>query len=162
MTARRLLVPASLTSFLVLLPATALRAQEEAAAEMAMAEETIIVSNADVAYEPIEVPGFDSGMEIAILSGDPNSEGGIYTLRLAFPDGYQFPPHWHPKAENVTVVEGTFLLGMGESVDESAIEEYVPGDYLYIPPEHPHFGGAKGRTVVQLHGPGPFAINLVE
>lgn len=160
MTVRRLLFPASL-SFLFLLPA-GLRAQEAAPADMAMDDAaTVIVKSADVEYAPIEVPGFDTGMQIAVLSGDP-SAAGPYTLRLAFPDGYTFPPHFHPMAENVTVIQGTFLLGMGGQVDESAIVEYVPGDYLNIPPEHPHFGGAKGWTEVQLHGTGPFEINLVE
>ncbi len=34
------------------------------------------------------------------------------------------------------------------------------GDFLYIPARMSHPGGAKGVTVVQLHGTGPFAINL--
>jgi len=158
--ARRLLFPASL-SCLFLLP-VGLRAQEAAPADMAMDDAvTVIVKSADVEYAPIEVPGFDTGMQIAVLSGDPFA-GGPYVLRLAFPDGYTFPPHWHPMPENVTVIEGTFLLGMGGQVDESAIVEYGPGDYLNIPAEHPHFGGAKGWTEVQLHGTGPFEINLVE
>jgi quercetin dioxygenase-like cupin family protein len=143
-------------------PVTALLAQDDAApAEMAVEEpEVLIVSSGTIEYAPIEVPGFDTGMQIAALSGDPNGDGP-YVLRLAFPDGYRFPPHWHPMAENVTVIEGTFLLAMGESVDESEITEYSPGDYLYIPAEHAHFGGAQGDTKIQLHGTGPFEINVV-
>lgn len=150
------------TLMFLLAPAGALLAQDDMAPdEMAMEEpEVLIVSSGTIEYGPIEVPGFDSGMQIAVLSGDPNGDGP-YVLRLAFPDGYEFPPHWHPMTENVTVLEGTFLLGMGETVDESAITEYVPGDYLYIPAEHPHFGGAKGDTRIQLHGMGPFDINVV-
>ena len=72
------------------------------------------------------------------------------------------PPHWHPMAENVTVLSGTFLLAMGERVDESQLKSYGVGDFLYIPATHPHFGGVKGETVIQLHGEGPFTINLVE
>lgn len=136
-------------------------AQEATPQETAMEPaEHAIVPSSDVAFEPIEVTGFDSGMEIAVIHGDPMGEAGDYTLRLAFPDGYRFPPHWHPKAEHVTVLEGTFLLGMGEMTDESAIVEYEPGAFLYIPAEDSHFGGATGRTVIQLHGEAPFEINL--
>ena len=146
----------------LLAPASALFAQDDGApAEMAMEEpDVLIVSSGTIEYAPIEVPGFDSGMQIAVLSGDPNGDGP-YVLRLAFPDGYRFPPHWHPMTENVTVLEGTFLLAMGDEVDETAIREYAPGDYLYIPAEHPHFGGAKGYTEIQLHGMGPFEITVV-
>lgn len=115
----------------------------------------------ELAWQPIEVPGFDSGMEIAVIRGDPAVAGEPYTLRLRFPDGYRFPPHWHPVAENVTVIEGTFLLAMGETAMEREHKQYRPGDYLYIEGKHPHFGGAIGRTVIQLHGSGPFDIIVV-
>lgn len=159
MTHRTLL---SATFMFLLAFASPLLAQDDGApTEMAVEEpEVLIVSSGTIEYAPIEVPGFDSGMQIAVLSGDPNGDGP-YVLRLAFPDGYRFPPHWHPMTENVTVLEGTFLLAMGDTVDESAITEYEPGDYLYIPAEHPHFGGAKGYTEIQLHGMGPFEINVV-
>ena len=150
------------TLMFLLAPASALFAQDDGApAEMTMEEPAVVIATAaTVEYAPIEIPGFDSGMQIAVLSGDPYGEGP-YVVRLAFPDGYRFPPHWHPMAENVTVLEGTFLLAMGESVDESAITEYERGDYLYIPAEHAHFGGAKGDTKIQLHGIGPFEITVV-
>lgn len=122
----------------------------------------IDMAAADLAWDEIEVPGFRPGLELAVVQGDPSAEGEPYTLRLAFPDGYMFPPHWHPRAENVTVLEGTFLVAMGEEFDESELETYSPGDYIFVEAENPHFGGAEGRTVVQLHGTGPFDIVVVE
>ena len=111
-----------------------------------------------IAWSPLEVKGFPPGAKRAVIHGDPaNSD---YTMRLWFPDGYQFPVHWHPKAEHVTVLSGTFMLGMGSTADASAEKTYGPGDFLYIPAKNPHFGGAKGVTIIQLHGIGPFAINL--
>lgn len=105
------------------------------------------------------VPGFDPGAKIAVLNGDP-AAAGPYTLRLWFPAGYQFPVHWHPGTENLTVVSGTFLLAMGNNADRSAQRSYGPGDFLYIPGRMSHYGGARDVTVIQLHGIGPFAINL--
>ena len=81
-------------------------------------------------------------------------------MRLQFPDGYEFPLHWHPSAEQITVISGTFHLAMGSTSGQGAPQTYAPGDFVYIPSRMAHAGGAKGVTVVQLHGTGPFAINL--
>lgn len=120
------------------------------------------VAGADVEWADIEVPGFLSGLKIAAVHGDPSVADEPYTLRLLFPDGYRFPPHWHPRAENVTVLEGTFRLAMGRKYDEAKLKTYQPGDYLFIAAENAHFGDVKGRTVLQLHGIGPFDIMVVE
>lgn len=114
---------------------------------------------ASLAWSPLEVPGFDSGMKVAVLVGNPE-EASPYVLRLSFPAGYRFPPHWHPMAENLTVLSGTFLLAAGDTVDASALKQYAPGDFLHIPPRSSHHGGADVATVIQLHGTGPFTINL--
>lgn len=120
------------------------------------------VAAVDLTWEEVEVPGFLPGMQMTAIHGDPSAADRPYTLRLAFPDGYRFPPHWHPRAENVTVLEGEFHLEMGDRFDEGALKTYRPGDYLFIEAENPHYGAAEGRTVVQLHGVGPFEIHVVE
>jgi len=107
-----------------------------------------------------DIPGFAPGMKLAAINGDP-AAAGPYTLRLSFPDGYRFPAHWHPMTENLTVLSGTLLLTMGERPDESKLTAYNAGDFLHIPATMPHSGGALGFTVIQLHGQGPFTINLV-
>ena len=113
---------------------------------------------AGLTFAPLEVPGFKSGMQLAVLHGDPSGKGD-YTIRLKFPAGYTFPAHYHPNAEHLTVLSGTFLLSMGEK-EGGTLREYQPGDFLYIPSKKPHYGGAKGETVIQLHGIGPFDIKL--
>lgn len=110
-------------------------------------------------WAPLSVPGFDPGARIAVLHGDPGAKGD-YTIRLEFPDGYRFPVHWHPNGEHLTVLSGTFQLAMGNTADWNALRTYSPGDFLYLPARHAHFGGAKGQTVIQLHGDGPFQIML--
>ena len=115
-----------------------------------------------VSYAPIEIPGFASGVKLAAIHGDPNAESGTYVIRLQFPAGYRFPAHWHPNAENLTVLSGEFLLGMGEQEDAAKIVSYKPGTFMYIPGKMPHFGGVKAATVVQLHGQAPFKIELVK
>lgn len=112
-----------------------------------------------MAWSDFKATGFAPGAKIAVIHGDPASTGD-YTLRLQFPDGYQIPVHWHPKAEHATVISGTFQLAAGTQVNASALKTYKPGDFLYLPARNSHFGGVKGVTVIQLHGIGPFGINL--
>ena len=146
------------TALLLLLGARVSSEGNQAASEPA----THAVVTADqVKFAPIEILDFASGLKIAVVHGDPTATSGSYVIRLVFPDGYKIPPHWHPMAENVTVLSGTLLLAMGDRVDDSKLKTYGPGDFLHIEGTHPHFGGARGATVIQLHGQGPFAINLV-
>lgn len=119
-----------------------------------------VAANA-VTWSDADIPGFPPGMKIAAIQGN-SAETGLYTLRLSFPDGYRFPAHWHPMAEHVTVLSGTLQLAMGDRPDDSKLKAYTSGDYLYVPATMPHFGGARGFTVIQLHGQGPFTINLVK
>lgn len=111
-------------------------------------------------WNDIDVPGFPTGLKIAPVHGNPDKAGELYTLRLRFPDGYAFPAHWHPMAENVTVIAGTIYLGMGDKAMEGAAKRYIAGDFLHIPGKMPHFGHVRGETVIQLHGTGPFQIIL--
>ncbi len=120
------------------------------------------VSAADLAWDDVEVAGFLPGMKIALIHGDPSVPDEQYTARFAFPDGYKFPPHWHSRAENATVLEGTVLLAMGKEFDYSKLTSYAPGDYLFIAAENAHYGQVMGRTVVQVHGIGPFDTIVVE
>ncbi len=149
----RVAVDAPVTS--VPLPAAA-----SAAAPMEMGNVKIL-ANSGLTWGDFSPAGFDPGMKLAVLQGDPGAKGH-YVVRLEFPAGYKFPVHWHPGIENLTVVSGTFLLGMGNTADWNALKTYGPGDFLYIPPRHAHFGGsaATGPSVIQLHGEGPFLLML--
>jgi uncharacterized protein (TIGR02246 family) len=113
---------------------------------------------AGLSFQPLDVPGFKSGMQLAVIHGDPMGKGD-YTIRLKFPAGYMFPAHYHPNAEHLTVLSGNFLLSMGEK-EGGTPREYLPGDFLYIPPKKAHYGGARTETIIQLHGIGPFEIKL--
>jgi mannose-6-phosphate isomerase-like protein (cupin superfamily) len=117
-------------------------------------------ANDAVAFTPFELPGFDSGIQLAVVHGDPTAASGDYTVRLLFPDGYRFPAHHHPRAEHLTVLTGTFLIAMGTDENPDVLEEYTPGAYLYFPPGEDHYGGATGQTVIQLHGEAPFEVVL--
>jgi quercetin dioxygenase-like cupin family protein len=122
-------------------------------------DEHLIYTPADVEWQP--GPGsFEPGASFSILEGDP-SQPGVFNMRIRMPDGFVIAPHWHPNVERVTVLSGTFRLGMGETVDREAAQPLQAGSYFSLPPHEPHFAIAEGETVVQLQSIGPWEINYV-
>lgn len=101
-----------------------------------------------------------AGARIAVLSGDP-SQSGMYTLRLRFPDGYRIAPHYHPLDEDVTILRGTFIAGMGDVASKKGVSTFTAGGYVAMPANLHHYAWAKGVTEIQIHGMGPFALTYV-
>lgn len=99
------------------------------------------------------------GNEMAVVYGDPSKAGELYAVRFRFQDGFKVPAHWHPQDEHATVLQGTLLLGMGAKWDAAQLTtEMKAGTYIFVPKEMPHFALAKGETILQAHGVGPFKI----
>lgn len=97
---------------------------------------------------------------MSVLQGDPG-KAEPYTIRLAFPAGYRIAPHFHTQTENVTVVSGTLLLGMGDAFDAKVMKTYKHGGFGVVPGGVHHYAMSKGATVIQIHGMGPFDLNYV-
>jgi quercetin dioxygenase-like cupin family protein len=106
-------------------------------------------------------PALPKGAEAFVLSGDPGKPGP-FAIRLRFPAGYKIAPHWHPTDEHVTVLSGTFSMGMGEKFDAAATKDLPVGGYAVMPAEMRHFAWTKSGAVVQVHGIGPFALTYVD
>jgi len=115
-----------------------------------------IVHYADLKWTPII-----KGCDLAAVSGDPNAEGAPFVLRIRCVDGAKIPAHWHPTDENVTVLKGTFLVGMGDKLDESKLQTMNTGNFISVPKEMHHFAMSKGDSIVQVHGAGPFKVNWI-
>lgn len=101
-----------------------------------------------------------AGARLAVMQGDP-SQPALFTIRLEFPDGYRLAPHWHPTDESLTIISGTFLIGMGDTLDASKTMALPTSGFAFAPANQHHFAIAKGRTVVQINGMGPFALTYV-
>jgi len=102
-----------------------------------------------------------AGAKLAVLDGNP-AEAGPYTMRLSMPGGYRIPPHFHPAFEHVTVVTGTFKVGMGDKFDGSAMTALPAGAFAALAPGVRHYAQAEGATIVQLHGTGPWSLTYVD
>jgi quercetin dioxygenase-like cupin family protein len=125
---------------------------------MAAGGPTIVMAD-QAKYAPAPKP-YPAQAKIAVLSGDPAKAGSQYTVRLELPSGTKIAPHTHGDEENVTVISGTLLVGVGSSFDASKMLALTPGSYASIPPGTPHYAMAKGETVVQVNGVGPASITL--
>jgi quercetin dioxygenase-like cupin family protein len=118
-------------------------------------------------YPPTQIKWVDgpdslpAGAQMAVLEGHPTKDGA-FTMRVKLPDGFKIPPHTHPKVEHITVISGTFNFGMGDTFDQSACKEMPAGTFGFWPADMKHFAWAKGETVVQLHGIGPWSIHYLD
>ena len=95
------------------------------------------------------------GMLMFMMSGAPNKPG-TFTFRAKIPGGYKLPPHRHPDQRIVTVLQGTYYSGVGETFDESKLIAFPPGSYYTTEANTPHFAFTKdGEVIIQEAGEGP-------
>lgn len=117
-------------------------------------------------YIPSEIkwtdgpPSIPAGAKLAVLEGDP-AKAGPFVMRLKLPDGYRLPPHIHPVPERVTVISGTFNIGMGDKFDAAKGTAMPAGTFGTWEAGMKHYVWAKGETIIQLHGTGPWVIEYV-
>jgi hypothetical protein len=153
---------AGLAAVLLLAAAPALAQEYEKKADEAAtttAETHLIVEPGEIDWQPAG-PVLPAGAMMAVLAGDLAKEGP-FIFRVRIPDGYQVAPHFHPGVENVTVISGTFGIGMGETFDDSALRNLAAGSLIVLPAESPHFVRTEGETEIQVHGIGPWALTYV-
>ena len=106
-------------------------------------------------------PVFPAGAQMAVVQGDPSQAGVPFTVRLRMPSDYVIAPHTHPTDENVTVLEGTFKVGMGNTFDETTMLTKDRGGFVTAPANHAHYAKAIGKTKVQVTAIGPFALTYI-
>jgi quercetin dioxygenase-like cupin family protein len=114
------------------------------------------MNNADLKWGPAP-PGLPAGAQLAVLSGDPGKEG-MFTMRVKFPAGFTVPPHHHPADELVTVIDGDFALGMGDTFDKAKMTALKPGGYAVAAKTMNHYVTSAGGGIVQITSNGPFQI----
>lgn len=139
----------------VLLSAAALTAL---AATEPMSEHKVLTPT-DIKWSagPVSLP---PGAQATILYGDP-AKDGLFAMRLKFPKGYRIAPHTHPKPEVITVISGTFHIGLGETADAAKAKAVPAGGFIALPPGHAHYAGADEETVVQLNSTGPWSVTYI-
>lgn len=126
---------------------------------VAQPEAQTMLAPKDLQWGPAP-PALPKGAQLAVLHGDPG-KSAPFVLRLKVPAGYRLAPHWHSQDEQLTVISGTFYLGLGDTVDTKAAHALPAGGFHYLPAKAHHYAYSKGPTVVQVSGTGPFDITYL-
>jgi quercetin dioxygenase-like cupin family protein len=85
-----------------------------------------------------DVPSLPPGAKVAVIEG-PMTEAVPFTVRIKLPADYKVPAHWHPAVERVTVLSGTFNIGMGDKLDPQKTTILGPGSVIIMQPQTNHF-----------------------
>jgi quercetin dioxygenase-like cupin family protein len=85
-----------------------------------------------------------------------------FAIRATIPAKYDLPAHWHPGIENVTIMSGTFNLGMGDKLDKSKTTPLPAGSFFSMPPKMNHYAWTETETVLQINGIGPWGLTYVD
>jgi Cupin len=115
--------------------------------------EFVRITPADVQWHNIPA---GHGAQEATLQGDPDKPG-IYVVRVKFPPHLMDRPHWHPNARYVTVLEGTWYTGTGNTFDLARAVPLKPGSFMMHAAKAAHWDGSAGdeTVIVQIIGYGP-------
>jgi hypothetical protein len=103
------------------------------------------------------------GAQQAILLGDP-SKPGMYVVRVKFPPHIMDLPHWHPMARYVTVLEGTWFTGTGDTFNFAQAVPLKPGSVMLHPAKGIHWDGSGSdeTVIVQVVGEGPATTTAMD
>jgi len=118
----------------------------------------IMLNASDLEWGPID--SMAPGAKMALIEGDLSKEVP-FTFRLKLPADYQLAPHIHPAYERVTVLSGTLHFAHGEEFDRDKTMALETGGIAIMQPGDPMFGYTEEKTVIQLHGTGPWGIEYI-
>lgn len=120
----------------------------------------IMVSPDEIKWEDCS-PGLPPGAQCATIEGDRAAPNVLFTYRVRMPDNFRIAPHFHPADEHITVISGTFQMGLGEKFDMKAAKPMVAGSFMVMPKGAPHYAWTQGETVLQVHAIGPWGLTYV-
>jgi quercetin dioxygenase-like cupin family protein len=102
-----------------------------------------------------------AGTQVAVIMGNPD-QAGPYVIRIKAPDGTKIMPHTHSEVENVTVLQGTLMIGLGDTMDPSKMTAVPAGSFVSVPSGLHHFAMTKGETIIQVNAIGPRSMTPVK
>jgi hypothetical protein len=123
---------------------------------------TPVMSQDPLRHGVVPLHTMPSAQWVEKVWGDSNKAGEPFVIRIHNDAGYIVLPHVHPMDENITVVKGSWSVGMGQRFSRSALEPLELGAFGIVPKQMAHFAWSKTETIIQVHGIGPFASAVVD
>jgi hypothetical protein len=94
-------------------------------------------------HQVVPLKRMPSKQWVETVSGDPQKAGVPFVIRIHNDAGYIVLPRTHPIDENITVVQGSWWLGMGERFTRSTLEPLELGAVGVVPKNMAHFAWSK-------------------
>ena len=127
------------------------------APRVGLAEDMVFVTPDQMKWAPVDgIPG----AKLAVVAGDP-SKPAPFVLEMQWSAGSKIGPHWHSSTEHVTIVSGTGLVGMGDTLDREKGATLPAGGYVSLPATMHHWFVAQTAVLMMIQGDGPFDVHLV-
>jgi hypothetical protein len=108
-----------------------------------------------------QVDGSD-GTRYALLEGRRDRAGETFVYAFQMPAGFRDPPHWHTSDAHVVVLDGTLLLGYGDTGDPTSLELFPQGSELLVPAGARHYDGSDQETVIVGRATGVWSTHYVD
>lgn len=141
---------ATLVSGLALVAPAAMAGASESAA--------VILRAGDMQWAAAD--SLPAGVQISTLMGEPAGTD-VLAFRLKIPAGTKIAPHFHPKDETVTVIEGSGKMTLGDGSKADDAQDFGAGDVCILPAGHTHAVEALTPMIVEIHTVGPWGITFI-
>jgi len=100
------------------------------------AENHVMMAPNDLKWD--DVAALPPGAKVAVIES-PLDQATPFIVRFKLPADYKIPAHWHPAIEHVTVLSGTFHMGVGDKLDATKTKALSVGSVAIMQPKTNHF-----------------------
>jgi hypothetical protein len=111
-----------------------------------------------ITWQPDDPPG----AKYALLDGDRDRPGTLFSYAFWLPGGVWAPAHYHSQDAHVCVVRGTLKLGFGSRLDKTRAVAVPTGHFFIARAGEPHFEGSDGECLIIGTALGGWRTTVVE
>lgn len=96
------------------------------------------------------------GTKYALLEGNRDTAGKLFTYAFFLPAGFWDPPHWHTTDARIIVMQGALHLAYNNDFAPKRAQVFEAGSILLVPACATHFDGATEDTLIIGVATGPW------